>query len=45
MTEELAKKEVSKWLKGNGNPLASQFAPYGRYNIYKTEAEILPDGR
>lgn len=36
---------VSNWLKGIDNPLASQYAKYGRYSIYKTEAEVLPDGR
>ena len=34
-----------KWLTGNGNPLASQYARYGRYILHETKAEILPDGR
>lgn len=36
---------IDKWLSGNGNPLASQYAKYGRYRLCETEAEILPDGR
>lgn len=36
---------VSEWMKGNGNPLASQYAKYGHYKVNKVEAEILPDGR
>lgn len=36
---------IDEWKIGNGNPLASQYAKYGRYYLHKTEAEILPDGR
>lgn len=36
---------IDKWLAGKGNPLASQYAKYGRYHLCETEAEILPDGR
>lgn len=36
---------ITEWDKGNGNPLGSQYAKYGRYNLCKTEAEILGDGR
>ena len=36
---------IDKWLVGKGNPLASQYAEYGRYHLCETEAEILPDGR
>lgn len=36
---------IDKWRKGDGNPLASQYAPFGRYSLIETEAEILPDGR
>ena len=36
---------IDKWLKGDGNPLASQYARYGRYRLCEAEAEILPDGR
>lgn len=36
---------IEKWSKGDGNPLASQYARYGRYHLVEAEAEILPDGR
>jgi hypothetical protein len=36
---------IDKWLTGDGNPLASQYARYGRYTLHEIEAEILPDGR
>ena len=36
---------IDKWNKGDGNPLASQYARYGRYHLCETEAEILSDGR
>ena len=36
---------IDRWRKGDNNPLASQFAKYGRYYLRETEAEILPDGR
>lgn len=36
---------IDKWLKGDGNPLASQYAKYGRYQLCEVEVEILPDGR
>jgi hypothetical protein len=36
---------IDQWLAGKGNPLASQYAKYGRYHLHETEAEILPDGR
>lgn len=36
---------IDKWRNGEGNPLASQFARYGRYELADTIAEILPDGR
>lgn len=36
---------IDKWLTGDGNPLASQYARYGRYQLHEVEAEILPDGR
>ena len=36
---------INKWSKGIGNPLASQYAKFGRYYLEETEAEILPDGR
>lgn len=44
-SEESVNEVVGKWRKGEGNPLASQYARYGRYYIVKKEAEILPDGR
>jgi hypothetical protein len=37
--------QVQKWLQGEDNPLASQYARYGRYRVVETQAEILPDGR
>ena len=37
--------KINEWLAGKGNPLASQYARYGRYTLYETEVEILPDGR
>lgn len=43
--EEEVNEVVAKWRKGEGNPLASQYAKYGIYYIIKEEAEILPDGR
>ena len=36
---------IDKWSKGIDNPLASQYARYGRYYLGEEEAEILPDGR
>ena len=36
---------IDKWLSGKDNPLASQYAKYGRYHLCETEAEILPDDR
>ena len=43
--EETPTALVERWRRGDGNPLASQFAKYGRYRIRSAEAEILPDGR
>lgn len=36
---------IDQWNEGKNNPLSSQYAKYGRYKLYETEAEILPDGR
>lgn len=36
---------IDRWSKGDRNPLASQYAKYGRYSLMEGEAEILPDGR
>ena len=36
---------IDRWRRGDGNPLASQYAKYGRYWLREGEAEILPDGR
>jgi hypothetical protein len=44
-SEEEAQAVKAEYLKGNGNPLASQYAKYGRYSIEKCKAELLPDGR
>lgn len=43
--EETPQKIVERWRKGDGNPLTSQYAKYGRYYLCSAEAEILPDGR
>ena len=43
--EETPKAIIERWRKGDGNPLASQYAKYGRYYLHSAEAEILPDGR
>ena len=43
--EETPQKIIDCWRKGDGNPLASQYARYGRYYLCSAEAEILPDGR
>ena len=45
LDEEEPKAFIEKWSKGIGNPLASQYAKYGRYHLASSEAEILPDGR
>lgn len=44
-TKEEAEYIVKEYYKGNGNPLSSQYAEYGRYSIFEEEAELLPDGR
>lgn len=44
-TKEEADNQMFEWLNGNNNPLASQYAKYGRYCVYIEKAEILPDGR
>jgi len=45
LTKELADDEVAKYKLGIGNPLASQYAKYGRYRVVEVEAEELEDGR
>lgn len=40
-----AEAQANKWRNGDGNPLASQYAKYGRYYVHSDEAEILSDGR
>lgn len=45
LNEEEAIKTIERWSNGIGNPLASQYAKYGRYYLHSSEAEILPDGR
>ena len=45
LNEEEPKALIGKWSKGIDNPLASQYAKYGRYYLDSSEAEILPDGR
>lgn len=44
-TKEEPQAIIDKWSKGIDNPLASQYAKYGRYYLGEEEAEILPDGR
>lgn len=44
-SEKEAKDIIEQYLQGIDNPLASQYEKHGRYNFYKCEAEILPDGR
>ena len=44
-TIEAAQDVADRWSRGDGNPLASQYAPYGRYYVEEVEAEFLPDGR
>ena len=39
--EETPQKIIDCWRKGDGNPLASQSARYGRYYLCSAEAEIL----
>ena len=43
--EQVPNDIITKWYKGDGNPLASQFAKYGRYSLVEIETELLPDGR
>jgi hypothetical protein len=43
--EEEPQKIFDEWKVGNGNPLASQYATYGRYYLHKEVAEMLGDGR
>lgn len=38
-------KLIDRWRQGDGNPLCSQYAPYGRYYLNEVEVEVLPDGR
>ena len=45
LIEELAYAEVAKYKFGLENPLASQYAKYGRYTVVEVEAEELEDGR
>ena len=40
-----AEAQAEKWRNGIDNPLASQYAKYGRYSVWEAEAEMLPDGR
>lgn len=42
---EEPRETIDRWSRGNGNPLASQYAKYGRYHLIEAEAELLPDGR
>lgn len=45
LTEDQAVEVKQRYEQGKGNPLASQYAKYGRYAIEKWEIEVLPDGR
>lgn len=43
--KEEAQDVVSKWSVGENNPLASQYAKYGRYSVIEYEAEDISGGR
>jgi hypothetical protein len=43
--KEEAEAQAEAWRNGIHNPLASQYAKYGRYHVEEDEAEILSDGR
>lgn len=45
ISEEEANNQANQWREGKDNPLASQYARYGRYRVVKAQAEVLPDGR
>jgi hypothetical protein len=36
---------IDRWRRGDDNPLASQYARYGRYSLREYTAEELPGGR
>lgn len=36
---------IDEQRKGSGNPLASQYAKYGRHRLCDAEVEVLSDGR
>lgn len=40
-----AQSQMDEWSQGINNPLASQYAKYGRYSLQEHEAELLGDGR
>jgi len=44
-TEKEAKDIADAYARGEGNPLASQYAKFGWYHVNKSEAEMLPDSR
>jgi len=45
-TKDEAKAQRTRWLNGEEpNPLASQYARRGIYDLMEVEAEELPDGR
>jgi hypothetical protein len=42
-TEEAAESQKAAWLRGEGNPLASQFSKYGNYGVFSEVAEVHGD--
>lgn len=44
-TKYIAEADIAEWRKGNGNPLASQYARYGRYSLDEHQAEEISGGR
>lgn len=45
LNREDAEAQAEAWRNGIHNPLASQYAKYGRYHVEEDDAEVLPDGR
>ncbi len=43
--KSMAEETIAQWSKGEGNPLASQYAKYGRYTLREYEAEEISGGR
>lgn len=45
LNREDAEAQAESWRNGIHNPLASQYAKYGRYCVEEGDAEVLSDGR